>query len=193
LLAFATTFASAGNVPCTGTPASCGFGTPDGSASGSLSSTNHFDKATYVENVYYNSHTGVYTYVFTVLNTGVATLVSADTYNSDGYDKFDGNLNYGTMTSQSSSGEHATGFSFNPNSLTVDYSNLTNGKTVSFYTQSTTGPVSGDLTVSNAGPTNPGSSLDPAAEPGVLALLGSLFLASMLGMPFASWLRQNWA
>jgi hypothetical protein len=185
--------ARAGDMNCA-TVAACSFGTAIATDMGTTTGTGH--NASYTETVYQNG--SVFTYLFTISDTTGPTLDYASTFtnsSSGSIDNFNcGNgscLNYGVINGLST--VNGTGFTFMDFSLQVGIKQLGNGGTFAFYAQSGEGPTAGQIYVGDGGPTTPVGSLDPAYEPSVLTLLGSLLLLLLLGKPFASILRTRTA
>lgn len=194
LLVLATTPARAGDADCVSV-SSCNFGLLQASQTGTLSAGSGGHSATYMDSVYRSG--SVYTYVFTITNNNAHALDFANTFTNPGGGGFGDNfncgngscLNYGVVTTLTTSGKNDTGFAFNSLSLQVGFTPLLSGQSFTFYVQG--GPfTTGQLYAGNSGATSPSASLDPLSEPGVLTLLGSLLLVLMLGTPFASRFRQ---
>jgi hypothetical protein len=192
LLALTARSARAGDINCT-TVAACSFGTSIGSDSGTTSGSGH--TASYSETVYQNG--SVFTYLFTITNDNSVPLDYASTFTTSGAGSVDNFncggscLNWGVITGLSSVG--GTAFTFMPLSLQSGFKPLGNGATFTFYAQAGEGPTAGGIYMGDGGPTFPAGSLDPAYEPNVLVLLGSLLLLLLLGAPFASILRTRMA
>ena len=193
LLAFATTFARAGDTDCTTGLTSCFGINVVGTASGSLSGGGHV--ASFAETVFKQG--SVYTYVFTITNLNTALLDFANTFTNAGLgDNFNcGNgscQNYGVVTGAAftTPGKDDTTWGFNPLSLQVGFTTLGLNQKLTFYVQGGA-PAPGMIYVGNRGATGQHSSLDPAplSEPGVLTLLASLLL--VLGIPFVGRLRPR--
>jgi hypothetical protein len=178
-------------------PASCGFGSVVvGTATGTLSS-GHGDSASFIETVYYNSSTLLYSYVFTLDNFG-ATLASANTLTLlPSGDHFNASDSWGVVTTLTTANYLHDAFAFNPGSLTVCFDLGPTGCTDSltksslhdqftFYAQSANGPTTGSLSVADGGTTTQTrNSLDPAPEPRALVFLEITVLLLAVGIPFA--------
>lgn len=193
-VALSTRPAHAGDVDCTTGVTACFGTTIVGTASGLLAGNGH--AASFAETVYKQG--SVYTYVFTITNDNTAALDFANTFTSASGGGFGDNfncgngscLNYGVVTGVgfTTAGKDDTGFSFNSLSLQVGFTSLSSQQQFTFYVQG--GPTaSGKIYVGNSGATGQDNSLDPASEPGILILLGSLLGLLLLGLPFAPRLR----
>jgi hypothetical protein len=209
--------ARAGEVNCTfAGRGKCGsFGKIQDLTGGFLSGKNGKEDASFVETVWFDSKTDIYTYVFTIINAPKRkhfkpdSLSSADTLTLPGKDNFDLGSPYqwGVITSLTDiSAKHAqfdTDTSGGTSFLNVcfDYSSkkgclnsLKPSDIFAFYVQSSEGPAAGDFQLLGS---NEDSSLDPksdpksASEPGVPLMLASLLVVLLLAMPIRARLRQR--
>jgi hypothetical protein len=192
LLVLAATPAKAGASNCVSI-SSCGFGSATTyTTSGAVLTSLGGDNATFSESVYFNTSTDLYTYIFTVSNSG-NTLASANTLGLINGDHFVSTDSYGVIESSTSSAYSSAAFQFNPLSLTVCFESnssgcletLAKGQDFTFYVQSANGPIDGQLSVANSGPTNPAFSWDPAPEPSAFVFLGITVLLLAVGIPIA--------
>jgi hypothetical protein len=180
--------ARAGEVNCAKLGA-CGFGTLVGSKAGTVLISKG-DRVAFIERVYRNSRTGLFTYVFTVDNAGRAELASINTLTVAGGDHFDMGDKYGVITGLTSSAYGSVAFDFNPLNLTVCFESssvgctdsLAKGGYFTFYVQSANGPQAGQFSVTGS---DPAPSLDPTPEPRTLVFLGLALVFLTAGVPFA--------
>lgn len=159
-----------------------GFGAQVGSTLGPGAFSSLDWTATLTESVFLSG--GVYTYVFTVLNTSPigkhgSTLEELFTASNDFDDSFQSTLDYGQVTGAgfSTNPHDVTGFSFD-DSLDVSLAGLAAGQKVTFYAQSTGSPTAGNFFAldNNVNATSP-ASLDPGPEPRSVLLFGTGLLA----------------
>jgi hypothetical protein len=175
--------AQASFLNCT-TAAACGFGTSIATAG-----PTSFDAPaigpiewTGLDSVdVYKSTAGVYSYVYTFKEVSAihpSIVIHTVSTSSEGTDYFNSSLNYGEITTGSTSSTTLTAsmFTFNPDAL--DVASLTSkgvtqdGKTIIFYAQSLTPPGPGVIGGIDGGVQGGSPTLDPTPEPGSLALLG---------------------
>jgi hypothetical protein len=172
--------------------AACGFGTLVDTKTGTLT-VSKGDKVTFTERVYRNSHTGLFTYVFTVDNFGRAPLASVNTLAAAGGDHFDVSGKYGVITGATSSAYTSAAFEFDPSNLTVCFESssagcsdsLARGTHFTFYAQSANAPQDGQFLVTGSGPTAGSFALDPTSEPRAFVFLGITLLFLAVAIPFA--------
>ena len=189
----------------------CGFGTLTATLA-PITVTNGSDSATITEYVF-DSGGGVFTYAFTVQNTGSVGLSQAtavtllglpgnDRYNPNGLFGVETNINYTTAGIDDITDAGAgLGFIFGTNDLKVNFctvSNCTpagpglaaNDKFTFFVTGPDPGP--GNIAVCNSGCTasNVVNSLQPLVEPSMLSQL-SVSLLLMVAVPFVVRLRRR--
>lgn len=182
VVAFTSASALAGDVDVADVS---GFGTlvPPSPLTTSLAVAGDFS-ATVTANAYFDSTTGVYTYVYDLANNSGNGLTAAST-SSFGVNNFSNSLNYGVVTGSTTKGLNDSGFTFTGSSFAAGLAggspnNVAAGDTFTFYAQSLISPGGGTFTAHDGGLGGNTNTITPSPEAGSIFLLSLVLLGGLM-------------